>query len=144
MRSIHASGTDSPSALILARFEAFRRCDFGFVFDSYHAASNFRRQFPARDEYVRYGWACLGKEFRIDTCRIIREEVTGESARVIFRLDFELHGDSQAYAELAWLVREDGSWCYRCGQKLTTDEWPVPAEQLDFCHFEEVADRVLY
>ena len=133
-----------PSALILSRVEAFRRCDFGFIFDSYHPASNFRRQFADRDEYVRYGWASLGKDFRIIACNILREEEDGMAARVIFLLEFELHGARQRYAELAWVEADGEGWRYRCGQKLTADEWPVPAAQLDFVHFEAVAEKVLY
>jgi len=75
---------------------------------------------------------------------IIREEVVGSGARVIFTLEFELHGQRQCYAELAWLEDEGATWYYRCGQKLTDDELPVPASQLEFRHFEEVPDRVLY
>jgi SEC-C motif-containing protein len=136
--------TISPSQLILARVDAFRRCDFGFIFDSYHPASNFRRQFPDRDEYIRYGWANLGKEFRILACRVVREEIAGNTARLIFRLEFELHGVRQRYAELAWLEEAGESWRYRCGQKLEADAWPVPAAQLDFVHFEAVTEKVLY
>jgi len=134
----------SPSALILARVEAFRRCDFGFIFDTYHSASNFRRQFPDRDEYIRYGWANLGKEFRILACRVVREEIAGNSAQLIFWLEFELHGVRQRYAELAWLEEAGDGWRYRCGQKLEAEAWPVPAEQLDFVHFEAVTEKVLY
>ena len=134
----------APSQLILARVAAFRRCDFGFIFDSYHRGSNFRRQFDDREEYIRYGWANLGKEFRIDVCTIIREEVSGGSARVIFFLGFELNGTRQEYAELAWLEDDGDGWRYRCGQKLTADEWPVPVAQLDFRHFDEAPGKVLY
>ena len=135
---------NSPSDLILARVDAFKRCDFGFIFDSYHRDSNFRRQFDDREEYIRYGWANLGKEFRIRGCVIVREEVAVGSARVIFTLEFELHGQRQHYAELAWLENDGEGWFYRCGQKLTADEFPVPASQLEFRHFEEAPDKVLY
>lgn len=134
----------SPSALILARAEAFRRCDFGFIFDSYHADSNFRRQFPERDEYVRYGWASLGKDFRILACSVVREAVADRAARVILLMEIELHGARQRYAELAWLEDDGAGWRYRCGQKLPQDDWPVPAPLLDFCHFDTVKDKVLY
>lgn len=134
----------SPSSLILARVDAFRRCDFGFIFDSYHRESNFRRQFADREEYIRYGWANLGKEFRIHACTILREEVASGSARVIFVLGFELHGARQEYAELAWLEDDGDGWRYRCGQKLAAEEWPVPAVQLEFRHFDEVPDKVIY
>lgn len=134
----------SPSSLILARAEAFRRCDFGFIYDSCHPESNFRRQFPDRDEYIRYGWANLGKEFRILRCDIIREEAGESSGRVIFVMEFQLHGERQSYAELAWLENAGTGWLYRCGQKLTADELPVAANRLEFHHFEEAPNRVLY
>ena len=133
-----------PSALILARVEALRRRDFGLVYDTYHPQSNFRRQFPDRDEYIRHGWAHLGKEFHIRSCAIIREESDVAAARVIFWLEFDLHGGSQGYAELAWLEREGGGWRYRCGQKLTAEELPVPAARLDFSHFDRLAEKVIY
>jgi SEC-C motif-containing protein len=134
----------SPSVLILNRVDAFRRCDFGFIFDSYHPDSNFRRQFPDRDDYVRYGWANLGKDFRILGCRVIRETVAGREGRVIFILEFELHGEQQRYAEMAWLEQVGEGWRYRRGQKLAAEEWPVTAERLDFSHFDAAVDKVLY
>jgi SEC-C motif-containing protein len=134
----------SPARMILARAEAFRHCDFGFIFDSYHDSSNFRRQFPDREDYVRYGWANLAKEFRILDCVIIRELVEGDTARVIFVMTIELHGDRQFYAELAWLKNAGAGWRYRRGQKLSEDELPVPIARLDFHHFDAVIDKVLY
>lgn len=134
----------SPSELILARVDAFKRCDFGFIFDSYHRDANFRRQFTDRDEYIRYGWANLGKEFRILSCAILREETGEGAARVIFTLEFELHGARQRYAELAWLETAGDGWLYRCGQKLTDEELPVPVGQLEFRHFDEAPNRVIY
>ena len=133
-----------PSELILARVEAFRRCDFAFIYASYHPQSNFRRQFPAEDEYIRYGWAHLGKEFRILDCTIIREEQSGATARVIYLLTFELHGERQRYAELAWLEDAGDGWRYRCGQKLVPEEWPVAGGRLDFKHFTGAAEKVIY
>lgn len=143
MPSIRASVT-SPAQLIEERAAAFRRCDFGFIFDSYHPDSNFRRQFVDREEYIRYGWANLGKEFRGLDCTIVREEVGEKSSRVIFAMEFEFHGERQRYAELAWLETAGGRWLYRCGQKLTAEELTVPVGELEFRHFEDVADKVIY
>ncbi len=134
----------SPSQLILARVDAFKRCDFGFIFDSYHPESNFRRQFADREEYIRYGWANLGKEFRILKCLVVREEGGDVSARVIFVMEFELHGARQSYAELAWLENAGSGWLYRCGQKLTADELPVAPPRLEFRHFDEAPNKVIY
>jgi len=134
----------SPTELIIDRVDAFRRGDFGAIFDSYHQDANFRRQFPDRESYIRYGWAHLGKEFRIRGCTVLREEIKGDEARVIFWLEFELHGVRHGVAELAWLQRSAGDWRYRCGQKLTAEELPVPLAQLDFVHFDDLAEKVIY
>ena len=88
--------------------------------------------------------ATLVKEFSISACRIIREELDRSNARVIFWLEFELHGQSQRFAELAWFVGDGDGWHYRCGQKFAADELPVPVDQLEFSHFDEVIDKVLY
>ncbi len=135
---------DSPARLILARAAAFRRCDFGFIFDSYLQASNFRRQFPDRDEYLRYGWANLGKDFRILDCTIVKEAVNGLHARVIFTMTIELHDERRCYAELAWLENDGDGWRYRYGQKLAGDELPHQLGELDFRHFDEAVDKVCY
>ncbi len=138
------STTSRPESLILARAEALRSCDYGAVWDSYHPESNFRRQFPDREEYVRYGWNHLGKDFKVRACTIVRVAEEPGEARVIFLMDFALHGERQLYAELAWLERGGEGWLYRCGQKLSADDWPVPGPQLDFTHFEAVTEKILY
>jgi uncharacterized protein YchJ len=136
--------TITPSALILARAAALRRADYGYIFDSYHSASMFRQQFQQREDYVRFGWACLGKDFRILHCRIIAEEISGPEARVIFYMEIEVHGEAKAYAELAWMFREGGAWRYHRGQKIEESELPCPPGQLDFETFERVEQKVIF
>lgn len=143
MPSTPASATD-PAALILARAAALKGGDYGAVWDSYHPEANFRRQFPEREEYIRYGWHHLGKDFKVRACAIVRVAEEPDQARVIYLMDFALHGERQVYAELAWLERGGEGWLYRCGQKLAADEWPVPGAQLDFAHFDAVTDKILY
>ena len=55
-----------------------------------------------------------------------------------------LFADDPEVAELAWLEDVGEGWRYRCGQKLTAEEWPVPGEQLAFRHFDDAVDKVLY
>jgi SEC-C motif-containing protein len=60
----------TPSELIMARTDAFACGDFGFIYDSYHPESNFRRQFPDRGEYCRYGVESLSPDYKIIDCRV--------------------------------------------------------------------------
>ncbi len=135
---------DRPSEFIQARAEAFKQADYGFVFDSYHTDSMFRQQFTDRDEYIHFGWANLGKEFRIRECRVLKEDVASSGARVIYFMEFEISGQCQAYAELAWLQREEGAWRYHRGQKITADELPCPLDQIDFDTFDQIGEKAIF
>ena len=76
--------TYSPSDLIIARSEAFARGDFGFIFDTYHSESNFRRQFSDRDDYLEFGKASLGADYEITRCQILQEQESADEARLSF------------------------------------------------------------
>jgi SEC-C motif-containing protein len=133
-----------PARLILERSHAFGRGDFGFIYDSYHSQSNFRRQFEARDNYIAYGRETLSGDYRIRGCRILAEEVDEREARVIFLLEMILEGTAVRYAELAWLLREEGRWCYHRGQKITNDELPETPEDLSFADFAHLDPSTIF
>lgn len=134
----------SPSALILARNRAFSAGDFGFIHDSYHAESNFRRQFPDRDEYCRYAEENLGPGYKIVDCRILDEDLTGDESRVVFLMQMEVRGDLQSFAELAWLKREDRAWRYHRGLKMTADELPDEPESLTIGDFSRLDPKTVF
>lgn len=134
----------TPSELILARVEALREADYGSVFDSYHSASMFRQQFQERDEYIRFGWAHLGKNFRIRQCRILQSDPSPPQARVIFHVEMDVAGEPRAYVEMASLQQEGGQWRYLCGQKIEAAELPCPLEQVDFETFDRIEQKVIF
>ena len=74
----------SPSEIVLERFRAFLAGDFGFIYDTYHSDSNFRRQYQDRDGYIRHGNNELIENFQLEECRIVKESVVGSKAQVIF------------------------------------------------------------
>lgn len=136
--------TLAPAEVILARVHAFRQADYGFIFDTYHSDSGFRQQFTERNEYIRFGWASLGKDFRISQCRIIAEEVDSPEARVISYMELEVRGEFKAYAELTWLLQEEGGWrCHR-SQKIETDQLPCPPDELDFETFDALEQKAIF
>lgn len=134
----------SPSELILAKAEAFRQADYGFIYDSYHSESSFRQQFDDREEYIRFGWANLGKDFRILQCRIVKAAVAPPEPRVISYMKIEVNGQNLSYAELTWLQKEEGGWrCHR-SQKIETSELPCPLSELDFIDFERIEHKAIF
>jgi uncharacterized protein YchJ len=125
----------TPAELILARREAFSRGDFGFIFDTFHSESNFRRQFIERNEYLEFAQSSLGLDYQITSCQILDEKVDGHESQVIFLMEMKFQGSVQQYAELAWLRQENGAWCYHRGLKIPNEELPESPQTLSFADF---------
>lgn len=131
----HDFSAYSPSTLIIARSEAFARGDFGFIFDSYHSESNFRRQFTERDDYLEFGKTSLGADYEIIRCQILQEQLNDGEGQVVFFMEMKVQGVAQQFVELAWLHREDNAWRYHRGQKITQEELPEDPQSLSFADF---------
>lgn len=136
--------TYSPSDLIIARSEAFARGDFGFIFDTYHSESNFRRQFPDRDDYLEFGKASLGADYEITRCQVLQEQESADEGQVIFLMEMKVQGAVQQFVELAWLHREEMSWRYHRGQKVTQDEFPEDPHSLSFADFAKLDPSTIF
>ncbi len=134
----------TPSELILARSAAFSRGDFGFIFDSYHSESNFRRQFTEREEYLEFGKASLGKDYQIINCKVLEHEENDEEAQVVFLMMLKLHGAVQHFAELAWLRRENCTWRYHRGQKITDEDLPQDPQTLRIVDFARLDPTTIF
>jgi hypothetical protein len=134
----------TPAGLITARGQAFSRGDFGFIFDSYHSGSNFRRHFTTRDEYLQYGKNCLGRDYQIISCQILAEDADEQDARVICLMEIRVHGKIQHYAELAWLCLERDAWRYHRGLKMTGEELPANRQSLTFADFSKLDPSTIF
>ena len=134
----------TPTELVLARSQAFSQGDFGFIYDSYHTDSNFRRQFFERDEYLQYGQACLGQDYQIISCQVLVESFDASEAQVIFLMEMKAQGDVQKYAELAWLHWQDDAWRYYRGQKMTSELLPEDLESIGFADFAKLDPATIF
>jgi SEC-C motif domain protein len=134
----------SPAELVRRRGNAFSAGDFGFIYDTYHPDSNFRSQFPNRNEYVAMGKNSLGQEFLIDQCRVLKEEVGVDEARVLFYLDTQYRGRREETFELSLFLLTDRGWCYLSSQKLGRDEFSGAVDEIDWADFEKVNDKVFF
>ena len=134
----------SPPDLILARSDAFSRGDFGFIFDSYHSESNFRRQFVERDEYIEFGKSSLGPGYQITSCQILQHQENDDEAQVIFLMEMIVHGDVQRFAEQAWLYRENDAWSYHRGLKISNEDLPENPQSLSFVDFAKLDQSTVF
>lgn len=134
----------TPSELIRKRVEAFARGDFGFIYDSYHSDSNFRRQFPTRDAYLEVGQRSLSRDFAIDGCRILDEKKDDDVAQVIVLMTMRSHGQLQPYVERAWFVVEAGRWRYHRSQKIPHGELPQDPHSLTFEDFIQLDPDTIF
>jgi uncharacterized protein YchJ len=134
----------TPPELILARSEAFSRGDFGFIYDSYHSESSFRRQFIARDEYLDFAQSSLSQDYQITHCEVLQHQQNDDEAQVVFLMEMKVHGVVQRFAELAWLRQENNVWCYHRGLKIPNGELPESPQSLSFADFAKLDQSTVF
>lgn len=134
----------TPSELVRRRGEAFSAGDFAFIYDTYHPDSNFRAQFPHRKDYIALGQNSLGRDFCIDDCRVLKEEVGTDEARVLFYLTTRFRGQAEETFELSRFLVTEGGWRYHSSQKLGRDEFTGTVDEIDWSDFERVKDKVFF
>ncbi|WP_027715022.1 YchJ family metal-binding protein [Desulfuromonas sp. TF] len=144
MGNAQLSHSMSPSELVLARCRAFGGGNFGFIYDSYHPESYFRAQFPSRRAYLRHGASSLAADFRIRECRILKEQINGEEARVLFYLDAFFRDERAESFELSSFRMTAEGWRYHSSQKLARREFAGEIEEIGFRDFENVQDKVFF
>lgn len=134
----------TPSEIILARSEASSRGDFGFIYDTFHSESNFRRQFLERDEYLEFAEENLGQDYQIISCQVLQYQEDDDEAQVVFLMEMRVHGTVQRFAELAWLRLENDAWLYHRGQKMTEEELPESSQSLSFADFAKLDPSTIF
>jgi len=134
----------SPSELVQARCRAFGEGDFAFIYDTYHADSYFRAQFTSRRAYLRHGMASLSQDFRICECRILKEQIDGQEARVLFYLDSVYRCERVESFELAHFLCTEQGWRYHSSQKMAREDFSGEIEAIDFQDFERIKDKVFF
>jgi SEC-C motif-containing protein len=134
----------TPAQLVQARCTAFQRGDFGFIYDSYHPDSPFRSLYPQRQAYLRQGQGELLRDYRIDECRVLREEIGGSQARVLFYLVTSFQGAAAETFELSSFLPTAAGWRYLSSQKLERQEFAGALEEIDWEAFDRVKDRIFF
>ena len=134
----------TPAELILARAAASRAGDFGFIYDSYLDDSNFRRQFPTRQEYLDFAREMLRDQVQLHECRILRERRAGDAAEVLFYQRLEVAGASSEMLEHAFLKRTPHGWRFDCSERLERAALSRALELIDWDDFARAPDKVIF
>ncbi len=135
----------APAEIIELRVRAFRLGEFGLIYDSYHPDSFFRAQFPDRDEYIRYAWNHLRRDFKIRRCVVLRERrLNSEEYQLIFHQTVELADEVVESVEMGRFFSTSQGWRYHSSQKMLKDELPDEPSEIDFSDFERLTDKVFF
>jgi SEC-C motif-containing protein len=134
----------SPSQVILARCQAFVQNDFNLIYELHHPESFFRHLYPRQEDYLAYASEVLSRDFSIRECRILKEEIAGEEARVIYYLDILFRGERLETLENCRLRRLDDKWLYLTTQKIERHDFPAAPEMIDWDDFERVEEKIIY
>lgn len=134
-----------PVDILALRVRAFRLGEFGLVYDSYHAESFFREQFPDRDDYIRYAWAHLRRDFRIRFCRVLASRlVSAEEFHLIFHQAVEVAQGQIETLEMARFFATEQGWRYHSSQKMERSEFDGPVEKIRFLDFDKLHPRLFF
>ncbi|GAB4164010.1 MAG: hypothetical protein Tsb0017_00600 [Geothermobacteraceae bacterium] len=126
-----------PETLLRQRIDAFRRGEFGFIYDSYHSEAPFLRQFPDREDYLSYAREEIAGRITIERFRLLRSRSSGDRAELIFHQLLRGEGGYQESFEMAVLLREGGLWRYLGSSRMDRSHYRGRVEDLDFDHFDQ-------
>lgn len=130
----------TPEEFIAKRHDWFLAGDFGAIWDSYHPDSNFRRAFPDREAYCRYGVEELAGNLVYEECRVLLRDEAGDRARVMLFNRFADGSVTHVFFEYANLVAIDGDWHYYSGARLAGEAFAGAPEELTWDEFRALSD----
>lgn len=134
----------TPADLILARADASRRGDYGFIYDSYLADSNFRKQFPERTGYLDFAREMLAEQIELNECRILLARQRGETAEVLYYQQVTAAGKVTETLEVAQLLHTVHGWRFDCSARLERAAVQRPLEMIDWDDFEGAGEKVVF
>ncbi len=134
----------TPEQLLNARFVALADGDFAAVYATYHQDSPFIKQFAGRSSYIRFAEQNLSA-ISVLNWRVLRfRELGAQRQEHLLVMELEVDGCRQYFYELALLIENGDGWRYHSAQKLATEDYPGPPEQLQFAHFDQVEQKIRY
>ena len=134
----------TPVALMEGRMRALERGDFSLIYDSYHRQAPFLGHFSDKAEYLDFADRQL-RGIALTGWRILRRrERAGGEVEILLWMRIGTGPAAQDLFELARLIDTEHGWRYHSAQKLTREDYPGPAELIDFEHFDQAALKIRF
>ena len=127
-----------------SRFSALSRGDYAAVYDNYHPEAPFLQQFGSRSNYLRFARQQLGV-IEIKNWSSLQQRLVAErQLEVLLVMEIITAAQPQFFYELALLIETADGWRYHSAQKMGADDYPGPAEEIDFHHFDNIAQKIRF
>ncbi len=134
--------SESPQELLESRFVSLQAGDYAGVYASYHDDAPFRQQFSGEADYLAFARQQLA-QIQVHSWRILRQRQTEEGqVEAILCMEIVVDGAIQFFYEMALLISSDQGWRYHSAQKLSSEDYSGAPAQLDFYHFDRVAEKI--
>lgn len=130
--------------LLSRRFAALGCGDFAVVYDTYAEDSPFIQQFSDCVSYVHFAQQQLGSINVRSWKSLSQRHLEGNQQEHLLVMELTVDGVSQYFYELALLVGTAAGWRYHSAQKLSSEDYSGPPEQIRFSHFDQVQQKIRY
>ena len=136
--------SQTPQQFLTQRFAALALGDYAAVYASYHAEAPFLQSFPDCAGYVDYAGQSLGAVQVRDWQSLRQRTLAADRQEHLLLMELVVDGVSQYFFELALWIETAEGWRYHSAQKLGRDDYSGTPEQIDFCHFDQAAQKIVY
>ncbi len=134
----------TPRQLLESRFAALSHVDYAAVYASYHADAPFLQNFSDCAAYVAFAEQQLNA-VQVRSWRALRRRsLAAAREEHLLLMELAVDGVGQYFYELALLIKTTAGWRYHSAQKLGQEDYPGDPEQIDFCHFDQAPQKIIY
>lgn len=134
----------TPEQLLAERFAALDCADFVTVYATYHPDAPFIQQFADRETYVQFAQQQLS-DIQVKGWKSLRQrQIDADQQEHLLVMELSVDGVDQYFYESALLINTPAGWRYHSAQKLSVEDYAGPPEQIEFAHFDQVAQKIRY
>lgn len=134
----------TPVEFINKRMDAFKKGDFGRVYDSYHIESPFLQHFLDKSDYLAFAADQLGDIVLADWKIFGQRRINEQAVEILLWMQMGEGDENLDLFEMALLLLTKSGWRYHSAQKLTREDYSGAFDQIDFCHFEQVPEKIRF
>ena len=141
---MNMTAVSTPESLVESRMNAFEQGVFGLVYDSYHIESPFLQHFLDKTDYLTFADQQLGDIVLADWKMFGQRQINDHTVEVLLWMQMGEGAEELDLFEMALLLLTKSGWRYHSAQKLTREDYGGAFDQIDFCHFDQAAEKTRF